>query len=60
MEFHLLPILTSFLLVVVSHAYSLPSEVDWMSGLPNTPFPKAMRNLLMQPGWFPTSSFVGS
>ncbi|CBI20914.3 unnamed protein product, partial [Vitis vinifera] len=52
MEFHLVPILTSFLLVVVvvSHAYSLPSEVDGKSALPTTPFRKAVRNLLMQPG----------
>ncbi|XP_034682621.1 protein RAFTIN 1A-like isoform X2 [Vitis riparia] len=52
MEFHPLPILTSFLLVVVvvSHAYSLPSDVDGKSALPITPFRKAMRNLLMQPG----------
>ncbi|XP_034682622.1 BURP domain-containing protein 3-like isoform X3 [Vitis riparia] len=51
MEFHPLPILTSFLLVVVvvSHAYSLPSDVDGKSALPITPFRKAMRNLLMQP-----------
>ncbi|KAL6344715.1 hypothetical protein AAG906_002621 [Vitis piasezkii] len=52
MEFHPVPILTSFLLVVVvvSHAYSLPSDVDGKSALPITPFRKAMRNLLMQPG----------
>ncbi|KAK9273754.1 hypothetical protein L1049_018564 [Liquidambar formosana] len=56
MEFHLLPIFTFLCLVlVVSHA-SLPSEVYWQTVLPNTPMPKALRDLL-QPGKSTSVSF---
>ncbi|KAF6176341.1 hypothetical protein GIB67_011130 [Kingdonia uniflora] len=46
MEIHLLPISAFLLLaVVVSHA-ALQSEVYWETALPNTPMPKALREIL--------------
>ncbi|OUZ99944.1 BURP domain [Macleaya cordata] len=46
MELHFIPIFAALLLgVVVSHA-ALPSEVYWQNMLPNTPMPKAVRDLL--------------
>ncbi|KAJ9702375.1 hypothetical protein PVL29_004215 [Vitis rotundifolia] len=46
MEFHLLPILALISLVVAAGHAALPTEVYWNSVLPNTPMPKAIRDIL--------------
>ncbi|KAJ7965999.1 BURP domain protein RD22 [Quillaja saponaria] len=47
MEYHnLLPIVTFLTLAVVATHAALPPELYWKSKLPNTPIPKAIRDLL--------------
>ncbi|NP_001268112.1 RD22-like protein precursor [Vitis vinifera] len=46
MEFHLLPILALISLVVAAGHAALPTKVYWNSVLPNTPMPKAIRDIL--------------
>ncbi|KAK9274078.1 hypothetical protein L1049_018892 [Liquidambar formosana] len=46
MELHFLPIITFLSLAVVASHAALPTELYWNSVLPNTPMPKAVRDLL--------------
>ncbi|XAR69315.1 hypothetical protein NMG60_11000855 [Bertholletia excelsa] len=46
MEFQLLPIFTFFSLVLVASHAALSPEAYWKSVLPNTPMPKAVKDLL--------------
>ncbi|KAL4332460.1 hypothetical protein GQ457_07G043310 [Hibiscus cannabinus] len=50
MEFRFLQIIAMMLVVAVAATHSaIPVEMYWMSVFPNTPMPKALRNLLPSP-----------
>uniref|UniRef100_A0A5B7BKH7 Putative dehydration-responsive protein RD22 n=1 Tax=Davidia involucrata TaxID=16924 RepID=A0A5B7BKH7_DAVIN len=55
MEFHLLPIFTFLSLALVASHASLSPEAYWKSVLPNTPMPKAVRDIL-HPEWIEDKS----
>ncbi|PSS17806.1 BURP domain protein [Actinidia chinensis var. chinensis] len=59
MEFHILPIFAFLSVVVVASHAALSPEAYWKSELPNTPMPKAVKNLLHNEWMEDKSTSVG-
>ncbi|KAL7262742.1 hypothetical protein ACSBR1_000997 [Camellia fascicularis] len=55
MEFHLLPILAFLSLMLIASHATLSPEAYWNSVLPNSPMPKAVKDLL-HPEWMEDKS----